>query len=1279
MKKMKPKHTPKKIGKREEDEPHISHRHDRYSQSSWSAGIRRDPPMSMNLAQAVQALSSHVTPRWNPKAMASQPKSTKPVQRRQNVPLQKNCFRPASTPRITEDPPRQPARGQIPLRPDLAQIKYFMKQDVVCSPVTPTTPRKVTPGPSAGPSTSNMGPHGRTVGPSSTNAESPSVAHSVRSLQLCSSSSSDSSPSPPSDTLPYRRIVTTSRTRHYRNQLERYKTLRGEKRLQYHKIRLQQLCQTSRDSAGEEPPAEGAQADGPSGNQQGCPEEVSATCRTVKRKWRQCSDRALTKDSGVLCKTPSCRSWSRKLESNSTSSSESSSPAPLMVTPGPTIVPGPTTITTTATAMATTTAATATAVPDPLQTSATPGSLGASHNFDIDLFLGDTGSPRSKAVRRKGTHGEGGGQTPGISSSHARPNEVKARNAQGDVSDSPSSAKTTPRKHVHFQDQSRSPGTPSSMKSACVGDFGEALTSGTPYKPVQNKRVQSPANKAKGSVVKTERNHVNSPLVKALLPSTPCTSSIGGTKLASNVEAPAWNIVVKPKSSCSSTSSGSNQLEIDTKRPQGAGAKQHNAIKRTARTEPKPKSAKAKQNPLPDTPRPKMVKSSALIPRSRVPPLQVCESPSTPRSVSSSSHPEKTQTPAKKKEKEKTCLPSALKNTSTEGSGSAKKPRVKQPKSSSANNPSKGGRGKSKASGESALECGVMQAAASDERKSNVEQTHLAANGDESQATGGVSTSSAQQGGSSSSSSPSPRVGHAPEKKRRKKEEPWSKKKYLLEKLATAEAMSAEQSPSQAPGTGSAAQLVTQEITSEAELPPLHADDGTSTAPSGDTTACQIQIVSRPEPSPSTLSETEAVSSTSSILNHQAAKPGESCGASNGNVKSCDTGELTKGSETEPKSCNSSSPQRPHPPSVTHSTTTNSSWSSSSPQSKMSDPPNAMVAELDGEVKEPEYCQPSTSAPPQSSTSSAGTLVRTSEELLNPTEQPLNGAAGGGPGSSCDAMARGTDKRVPIAILLKTMRDRGDSALPSTSGGSHGAPVELPLTPDPDLGNETAGCSMAFVPGAWRGIEIPDPSSCHARTVLTDTLRNLIVTKTIKGVFSLLGMRTTSPNPIPTPAATSVAPCQQPQQQHQQHAHQQQYLYLQQQHPPYPHPYLHQHPHPQHQYHQYRQPTQQTALLQHPTPTRHASQTQTPLSQIYCYARTPTPRPRLEALLPGSRPPPTQVFSPHLGLLSSTPPPRAPPPPPPLPHRPTERITDERDQTAVIDLTQMPDKEDGNL
>ena len=197
----------------------------------------------MNLALAVKALSSHMVPRWNGELWKPQKKCPNPAQRRPPASqLKRVCTKPPS--RMTAAK-RQPTFFQIPLRPDLAQIKHLLKHDVAWKegrPARPTTSRPVTPRPAPGPSSSAREPYRTQAGLSDTNNTSKSVAHSVRSLQLCSSSS-DSSPSPPSGTLPYQRSTPTFRTRRYQNQLEWYKTLRSEMRLRQHKKMLDQLCQ----------------------------------------------------------------------------------------------------------------------------------------------------------------------------------------------------------------------------------------------------------------------------------------------------------------------------------------------------------------------------------------------------------------------------------------------------------------------------------------------------------------------------------------------------------------------------------------------------------------------------------------------------------------------------------------------------------------------------------------------------------------------------------------------------------------------------------------------------------------------------------------------------------------------------------------------------------------------------------------------------------------------------------------------------------------------------
>lgn len=214
------------------------------SQQTRSSG-RRDFTIPRNLALAVRALSSHMLPRWNAELWTSQTNRSNPTQGRPPVSQLK---------RVGTKPPnrisaarRQTTRCQIPLRPDLAQIKQLIKQDVTWRegrPVRPSTSRPMTPQSAPGPSSSATVPYRTPAGPSDINNISESVAQSVRCLQLCSSSS-DSSPSP-TDTLPYRRTTPSFRTRRYRNQLEWYKTLRSEIKLRQHKKMLQQLYQKVR-------------------------------------------------------------------------------------------------------------------------------------------------------------------------------------------------------------------------------------------------------------------------------------------------------------------------------------------------------------------------------------------------------------------------------------------------------------------------------------------------------------------------------------------------------------------------------------------------------------------------------------------------------------------------------------------------------------------------------------------------------------------------------------------------------------------------------------------------------------------------------------------------------------------------------------------------------------------------------------------------------------------------------------------------------------------------
>lgn len=212
----------------------------RTSQQTRSSGIRRDLTIPRNLALAVRALSSHMLPRWNADLWASQTNRSNPMQGRPPVSQLK---------RVGTKPPtrisaarRQPTRCQVPLRPDLAQIKQLIKQDVTWRegrPVRPSTSRPVTPQSAPGPSSSAPVSDRTPAGPSHINSTHESLAQSVRCLQLCSSSS-DSSPSP-TDTLPYRRTTPSFRTQRYRNQLKWYKAIRSEMKLREHKRMLEEL------------------------------------------------------------------------------------------------------------------------------------------------------------------------------------------------------------------------------------------------------------------------------------------------------------------------------------------------------------------------------------------------------------------------------------------------------------------------------------------------------------------------------------------------------------------------------------------------------------------------------------------------------------------------------------------------------------------------------------------------------------------------------------------------------------------------------------------------------------------------------------------------------------------------------------------------------------------------------------------------------------------------------------------------------------------------------
>ncbi|XP_062384586.1 uncharacterized protein LOC134071763 [Sardina pilchardus] len=408
----------------------------------------------MNLAQAVRSLSSHMLPRLYPELWRAQTQRSNTAQGRPPVSQQKRVG--SRLPSRVIAARRQPTSCQIPLRPDLAQIKHLIKRKVTWmddTPVRPTTSRQVTSQPTPSPSSLASGPHGTPTGPSDANNAGESVVHSVRSLQLCSSSS-ESSPSP-TGTLPYRRTTPTFRTRRYRNQLEWYKTLRSEMKLRHHKKSLEQLYHKNKKLARGAKSSGTAQADGPSGSQALRPVDQDATSlqtgSEAKRKRSPRSEQALTEVSHVPIKTTR-RSWRRQLDSSS-----SNSPSPISLSP--------------------------TAASDsrqPVVPHAAPGPSGIAHCVDLNLF--HNSSP-TKTTPSKGTQGQRQSQNPAISSSAKDAStEVKATRANGVVG-SPLT-KTTPRKAAHSDRGCQSPAITSSVK-------------------------------AKRSVVKATKNDVGSPLKTA--------------------------------------------------------------------------------------------------------------------------------------------------------------------------------------------------------------------------------------------------------------------------------------------------------------------------------------------------------------------------------------------------------------------------------------------------------------------------------------------------------------------------------------------------------------------------------------------------------------------------------------------------------------------------------------------------------------------------------------------------------------------------------------------
>ncbi|XP_041936952.1 serine/arginine repetitive matrix protein 2-like [Alosa sapidissima] len=704
------------------------------SQQSQSAGIRRNLPLPMNLAVAVRALSSHTLPIWNAELWRSQNQRSNPVQGRPPVSQKKRVGSKLPSRMITAR--RQPTHCQIPLRPDLAQIKHLITQEITWrdgTPVRPTTFRQVTSQRTPGPSSLASGPHRTSAGPSDTSNASGSVVHSVRSLQLCSSSS-DSSPSP-TGTLPYRRTTPSFRTRRYRNQLEWYKTLRSEMKLRYHKKRLEQLYQKNRKLARGAKSSGAAQTDGPSGSQALRPVDQNVTSLQAgseeKRKRSTRTEQALTEVSHIPNKRTR-RSWRRQLDS---SSSNSPSPVSQSAT-SDSRQPSPSPVSQSATSDSR----------QPVVPHAAPGPSGLKHCVDLNLF--HNSSP-TKTTPFKGIQGQRQSHNPAISSSaKAASTEVKTTRTNGVVG-SPLT-KTTSRKGAHSDRESQTPGITSSVKA--------------------KKSVVKPLKTTK--VLCSEKE------------SQTLTSSSSGTKATSNTEVQSSS--TKAITKTPGKSSSSKEIKLKTK---GASC----ISKSTVTPGAKPKTPKTKQNPLPDTPRPQRAKDPALLSKTPLQPrkgftISTNESQVTSSSSSSSlQHPERQKKiiPVKKKDKSTSTSSHKKLSASATGANSVKNDQFKKPKPSSANVDSKNSLEKSKFVLETQVEGQVTQAS-NDEKRPHVEQIQIASNADKAQASDRPSTSSVQQVESS------PDARGTPEHKK----EPWSKKRYLLEKAAMD---TAAQSPSHTP------------------------------------------------------------------------------------------------------------------------------------------------------------------------------------------------------------------------------------------------------------------------------------------------------------------------------------------------------------------------------------------------------------------------------------------------------------------------------------------------
>ena len=515
---------------------------------------------------------------------------------------------------------------------------------------------------------------------------------------------------------------------------------------------------------------------------------------------------------------------------------------------------------------------------------AAPGPSGLSHCVDLDLFHGDNISPLTKTTPCKGMQCQREGQTPGFSNSVKASTDVKATRTNGNVG-SPLT-KTTPRKGIQRQRESQTPAMTRSVKSEAraMRTNGDFRSSGTPRKGTHNDGASQTLGitnfvKATRCVVKAtgfDGSYLMKTTPRKGLPSerksqTPGTSS-SGTKAASSTEVRAS--ITEAKTKNSGTSSCSKQLKLKT-----IGASY--ITKSSAPPGAKLKTPTTKQNPLPDTPRPKREKDQASFCRALLRPGRCCttsarELQSTSSSSSSLRHPEtQRKTPVKKKDKSSASCshkkPSALR------ADYVKNHKLKKPNPSSGNDDSKSLIVESKCSSETSIEGQVTQA--SDEKGPKVEQTQLVANAVKAQASDRPSTSSAQQ------EEPSSGAGGAPEPKK----EPWSKKKYLLEKSAMD---MSEQSPSHNASRGTM-------------LPGADSASGSS----GDATVNQTQSSPFLAADPLTLSES-TIPAPVSLLNQEATNPGPSSASK---PECC----FLKLSPLEPKSCSSKPPDcflKPDPP-----------------------------------------------------------------------------------------------------------------------------------------------------------------------------------------------------------------------------------------------------------------------------------------------------------------------------------------------------------------------------